>query len=849
MHKVFIGAIALLTTATVVAQRPGQTGRPAGAPAADSTKSPAMGARPATGPKAYKEVITAKAKTQKGMFDVHFVDNKYYFEIPGNLLGREILTVARLGKAPTGLGSYAGDAINQRTIAFDKGPGDKIFLKLLSFIETGRDSTEGMYKSVQNSNVQPIAAAFDVKAFGRDSSTYVIDVTDFISGDNDVFFFSAGAKRSIGLSNVFADRSFVMSTKSFPTNIEIKTQKTYNRTPTAGGAGGGGMMGGGATSQPVTYELNTSLVLLPKVPMKPRYFDDRVGYFTTQSITDYDANPHGIERFRYIARYRLEPKDEDIEKYKRGELVEPKKQIVYYIDPLTPKKWIPYLIAGVNDWQVAFEKAGFKNAIVGKLAPTYEQDSTFSLEDARHSAIVYKPSDIPNASGPNIHDPRSGEIIESHVNWYHNVMSLLRNWYIVQTGAVDPAAQSIELKDELMGELIRFVSSHEIGHTIGLRHNFGSSSTVPVENLRNKAWVEANGHTPSIMDYARFNYVAQPEDNISQVGLFPRIGDYDKWAIEWGYRWMPDQKTADAEVPVLNQRVIKELTANKRLWWGDGEGNRGDPRSQTEDLGDNSMKASTYGIKNLKRIIVKLPQITKQANKDYTELAEMYSQVTGQFGRYIGHVAGNVGGIERTPKRIEQAGPVYGFTAKATQKEAVQWIKENVFATPTWVIQENVTALTNQTPQAVIGGLQERALGGLVNVSTINNLLRFEAESPANAYTATEMLTDVRKTIFSELATRKATDSYRRQLQKSLVNRLADLVKITPPQQVNLGGSFITISSGFDKKSDGPSVVKGQLRTLLAEVKAAAPLVTDAATKNHLLDLQDRIKEALEPSK
>ncbi|MFD2920935.1 zinc-dependent metalloprotease [Terrimonas rubra] len=849
MHKVFIGAIALLTTATVVAQRPGQSGRPpAGGAAPDTAKGPGMGARPTSGPKAYRDVITAKAKTSKGMFDVHFVDNKYYFEIPGSLLGREILTVARLGKAPTGLGSYAGDAINQRTIAFDKGPGDKIFLKLLSFIETGRDSTEGMYKSVLNSNVQPIAAAFDVKAFGRDSSSYVIDVTDFITGDNDVFFFSAGSKRSIGLSNVFADRSFVISTKSFPTNIEIKTQKTYNRTPTTSGAGGGGMMGGGS-SQPVTYELNTSLVLLPKVPMKPRYFDDRVGYFTTQSITDFDINPHGIERFRYIARYRLEPRDEDVEKYKRGELVEPKKQIVYYIDPTTPKKWIPYLIAGVNDWQAAFEKAGFKNAIVGKVAPTYEQDSTFSLEDARHSAIVYKPSDIPNASGPNIHDPRSGEIIESHVNWYHNVMSLVRNWYIVQTGAVDPAAQTINLSDELMGQLIRFVSSHEIGHTLGLRHNFGSSSTVPVENLRNKAWVEANGHTPSIMDYARFNYVAQPEDKISQVGLFPRIGDYDKWAIEWGYRWLPDQKTADDEVAVLNQRVIKELTANKRLWWGDGEGNRGDPRSQTEDLGDNSMKASSYGLKNLKRIIVKLPEWTKQPNKDYTELAEMYSQVTSQFGRYIGHVTNNVGGIERTPKRVEQAGPVYGFTAKATQKEAVQWVKDNVFTTPTWVIQENVTALTNQTPLTVIGGLQERAISGLVNVSTINNLLRFESESPATAYTATELLTDVRKSVFSELATRKATDAYRRQLQKSLVNKLADLVKVTPPQQVNLGGSFISLSSGFDKKSDGPSLIKAQLRTLAAEIKAATPLVTDAATKNHLLDLQDRIKEALEPSK
>lgn len=822
-------------------------------PRTDTTRNPLPGggtgiSRPTPGPRPYKEIITDKAITDDGLFKIHRVDEKYFFEIPDAILGRDILIVSRLSKAPSGSSAYAGDPINQKTIRFEKGPKDKIFLKIISFQEIGRDSTEGMYKNVLNSNLQAIASAFDVKAYAKEQAGSVIEMTDYINGDNDVFFFSANAKRNMGISGpVQADKSYILGLKSFPNNIEIKTVKSYTSTPTSTGSSSALPGIGSTVGRPITLELNTSLVILPKEPMKQRYFDDRVGYFTTQNITDYDRNPQGVDRYRYIARYRLEPKEEDIEKYKRGELVEPKKQIVYYIDPTTPKKWIPYLIAGVNDWQIAFEKAGFKNAIVGKIAPTYEQDSTFSLEDARHSAIIYKPSDIPNASGPNIHDPRSGEIIESHVNWYHNVMSLLRNWYMVQTAAVDPAARKMEFDDKLMGELIRFVSSHEIGHTLGLRHNFGSSSTTPVEKLRDKAWVEANGHTPSIMDYARFNYVAQPEDNISQLGLFPRIGDYDKWAIEWGYRWLPEAKTADDEVEKLNKWTIEKIESNKRLWWGDGEGNRGDPRSQTEDLSDNAMKASTYGIKNLQRIITNLPEWTKQANKDFGGLAEMYSQVTSQFGRYIGHVSGNVGGIQRTPKRVEQEGSVYEFTPKTTQKEAMSWIQANVFTTPNWVIQKKITGLTGLTPLSTVGTLQERAINALVNVTTINNLIRFEAEDAANAYTATEMLNDVRKSAFSELVSRKTIDVYRRQLQKTLVEKLISIVKPSEPQTLNVApGVTFTITTGFAKTGDGISIVKAQLKTIAAEIKTVASTYSDVASKNHLNDLQDRIKAVLE---
>jgi len=571
--KIIFLFLSFFVSAAVIAQ----TGPPGGngtRPQDSNRRTPLTSKQ---GPKPYKEVITDKAVTRSGFFKVHKIEDKYFFEIPDNMLGRDILVVNRLSKTQAGTG-YGGDQIGQNVVRFEKGPNNKIFIRNISYAVYAKDSTSPMFSAVGNSNIQPIAAAFDIKAFSKDSMGTVIEMTDYINGDNEIMFYSSAAKTQQRLGTLQTDKSYTVSVKPYPINIEIKAVKTYGRTPAPPG-GGGGFGGGGAATGNLTVEMNSSFVLLPKVPMQARHFDPRVGYFAV-GYTDFDVNPQGVKAITIAKRWRLEPKDEDIEKYKRGELVEPKKPIIFYIDPATPKKWIPYLVQGVNDWQIAFEKAGFKNAIIGKIAPTKEEDSTWSLEDARNSAIVYKPSDIANASGPSIADPRSGEIIESHINWYHNVMELIRNWYMIQAAPSDARARQMLFPDELMGELIRFVSSHEVGHTIGLRHNFGSSSSVPVENLRNKAWVEANGHKTSIIDYARFNYIAQPEDNISTVGLFPRIGDYDKWAIEWGYRRFMEYASPEAEKTHLNQWSMDKLK-HHRLLFGDGESNQDDTRSQT----------------------------------------------------------------------------------------------------------------------------------------------------------------------------------------------------------------------------------------------------------------------------
>ncbi len=848
--------LTVLLAAATMAVANAQT-RPGGGTGAPGSIDTARRAAPGVGasaqrpqPRPYNQVITDKAVTSKGMITTHKIDDKYFFEISEDMIGRDILVVNRIHKSGADVRAaqgYAGDQIGSSVIRFDKGPNNRVFLRKVSFRAYSADSTSEMYQNLQNSNIQPIAQAFNIAAFGPSNKGVVIDMTDYIASDNDIMYFSSpAAKTRFRLGNQLADRSYITDVKAFPNNVEITAVKTYSLSAAQAGApGAGGFGGGGAATGTATVELKSSFVALPKDPMKPRYFDPRVGYFTVGYI-DFDKNPQGVKNMNLVKRWRLEPKPEDVAKYKRGELVEPQKPIVFYIDPATPKKWVPYLIAGVNDWAKAFEKAGFKNAVIGKVAPTKEQDPTWSLDDARNSAIVYKPSEIANASGPSTSDPRTGEILESHINWFHNVQKLVRDWYMIQTAAVDPRARQMVFSDELMGDLIRFVSSHEVGHTLGLRHNYGSSSTVPVENLRNKKWVEENGHTPSIMDYARFNYVAQPEDKIGIKGLYPRIGDYDNWAIEWGYRYFPDSKTAESDAVILD-KMTTEAAKNRRLWFGT-ETNPDDPNSQNEDLGNNAMLASEYGIKNLKVIIKGLPQWTKVKGEGYENLETMYGQLTAQFGRYMGHVAKNVGGIYENPKMVDQGGTIYERTPAAIQKQAMDFLNAQLFNTPTWLLEKNILDNIGENPMEVVMRLQNATLSRLLGTSTLTKLISAEVIDGPSAYKITDLFNDLNSGLFSELKSNAAIDAYRRNLQKAYVDRLISIVKPAPapaaaaaaaPGRAAGGASGLNVN-----QSDVISVVKGQLRDLHATMKSANS--SDTLTKYHLADLADRITAALD---
>lgn len=724
-------------------------------------------------PKKFTDFIKADAKKDPGLFTVYFQEDKYFFEIADSILNREILVVNRISRSGadlrTGMAGYGGDQINENVIRFEKGPNNNVFLKNISFSERSRDSTQAMFQSVMNSNIQPIAAAFDVVAYGEDTKNVIIDVTSFINDDNDIFFFSPRYKTALRLGAIKKDMSYIDKVSSFPQNTEIRTVKTYARTAPPGLSGPAAMAASGGTA---TLELNTSMVILPKVPMQGRQFDPRVGYFTVR-YTDFDANPQGVKRNALVTRWRLEPRDEDMEKYKRGELVEPKKPIVFYIDPATPEKWVDYLIAGVNDWQSAFEDAGFKNAIYAKRAPSFEEDPEWSLEDARYSAIVYKPSSIPNASGPHVNDPRSGEILESHINWYHSVMTLLRNWYFVQASPNDERARKMEFEDELMGELIRFVSSHEVGHTLGLRHNFGASSAYPVEKLRDAKWVKEHGVAASIMDYARFNYIAQPGDGITGADLYPRINYYDKWAIEWGYKLIPDAKSEEAEKPTLNQWILTK--ADDPKYWFGTESNPDDPRSQNEDLGDDSMLASHYGILNLQRIVPNLQEWTYTANENYDGLKELYGEVITQFNRYAGHVTKNIGGIYETPKTVEQAGSVYELVPAKKQQRAIDFLNKEVFTTPKWLINYDISNKVGEDPVTRIGAIQNNVVGRLLSARTIDKLIKAEVQDK-KAFGVNDLFEGLNKGIWGKL--NAESDVFKTQSPEAICFKL-DLVAIS----------------------------------------------------------------------
>ncbi|SEO06270.1 protein of unknown function [Mucilaginibacter gossypiicola] len=808
----------------------------ANGPATDSTRKPPVQI------KAYKDVIKGKVSTQKGLITVHQIDDKFYYEIPFALFKRDIMILNRIAESSSIVrlsnksDGYSGDGIGGNIIRFEKGPYNKLLIRKVYFFENDQDSTKSMYKAVKRNNLQPIIASLPIAAFSPDSSAVVVDMTQILNTDSELFYFAESIyKQFMHIGAQVNDKSYVKYVHSYPENVEIRAIKTYG---IAGATYGGN----------ITMELNSSMVVLPEKPMKSRLADERVGYFT-DSYIDYDANPQGVKDVSMVSRWRLEPKPEDRERYLRGELVEPVKPIVFYIDPATPAKWVPYLIKGINDWNVAFEKAGFKNAIVGKVAPTEKEDPDFSIEDARHSVIVYKPSVVANAAGPHISDPRSGEIMESHIDWYHNVMNLIHNWYMVQCAAIDPKARKMQFDDELMGQLIRFVSSHEVGHTLGLRHNFGSSSTVPVDSLRNKAWVEAHGHTPSIMDYARFNYVAQPEDNISEKGIFPRIGDYDIWAIQWGYRWFPDSTSVETEKQVLSKWTT-EKSRNKRLWFG-SETNRIDPRTQNEDLGDNAMIAGGYGIKNLQRILPNLVQWTTEPAEGYNNLGEMYGAVNSQFDRYLIHVLRYIGGRYETPKLASQPGPVFEPVSRKLQLQALDFFNTQLFVTPNWVLEKSIIDKLNVNPMVVIGQRQDGVLSNLLHPATIGKLLSAQTMYGGKVLQVDEFFDLMQHYICKEFysGSAKNIDIYRRNLQKMYTEKL---ITMAFPVADKPGGNNSQVNRQNDVMPatyiDAASIARVKLNQLDELLKQNQGRFSTLESKAHIADLRARIKRAFTKS-
>ena len=780
--------------------------------------------------KPYDDVITAEAKSSKGLFLVHRIADKIFYEIPTEELGKPMLWVTQIEKTQSGYG-YGGSPVGDRVVRWEQR-GDDILLRDMRF-GVRAEAKDPIKDAVAASSIEAIIEVFPIKAFGKNKQP-VIEVTGLFTGDLPEF----SAKRRLNASGTDARKTFIESVKPYPENIEAKITVTYR---SGGGAAGGmgprpnpdpdpspdpsprrrfpmGMMGGGGEGT-ITVLLHHSMVKLPEEPMKPRKFDSRVGFFTVGFQDFADTHNHQVEDVRYINRWRLEKKDP------KAEVSEPKKPIVYYIGREVPARWRPWLKKGVELWQPAFEKAGFKNAIVARDAPTLHEDPDWDAEDARYSSIRWLPATIENAMGPHIHDPRTGEILEADIQVYHNVLKLIRDWYFTQAGPNDPRAQTLPLPDDLVGECLAYVIAHEVGHTLGFPHNMKGSSSYTVAQLRDPVFTKKNGTEASIMDYGRFNYVAQPGDKAT---LIPVIGPYDFFAVEWGYKEFPDATTYEKEKAALDTIVARQLK-DPTLRFGDPNPGE-DPSQQTEDLGSDPVAATELGLKNLDRVAGYLVKAVSKKGEDYDLLQNMYDQLVAQRSREMGHVVNVVGGFVRNNVYYGDGDKVYNPVPAEQQKKAVAFLIANGLKTPPSLVAPDIVQRFQATGTADrVLGSQTSILRGLINETRVKRMAELATREPA-AYAPVQLLGDLTAGVFGEPNNSVVTiDLYRRNLQRAYVDLLISEVQQERPT------------------SDLPALARNNLVTIAGQIPFALNWAKDDATRIHLADLKARITQALEP--